>query len=220
MRTALRTMTDMDLQASVSERLLAARSRTLGSTDRSHSGWAYKACAPVGSQVAPYGCAVLVGLSSLGFGWDVQSFLSSCELDQTEWEDAEPALDLEYKSGGFNSYFRSVMQGPRCIVGRASTLTEKASLSLGLGVVPLGGSSGLLDCNVGGTQGICSEICAMIQHVPSEISQFQFSACNDEDVVTLNGKRITLEMGPFPLLNEDVCSVGARVFVFLLPQDE
>ena len=52
-------------------------------------------------------------------------------------------------------------------------------------------------------------------YIPSSESKFRLSACNDDDVVTINGKRIIARMGHFPLKNRDVCSVGARVFVFV-----
>jgi hypothetical protein len=81
----------------------------------------------------------------------------------------------------------------------------------------IGGTIGDIDCNIGGAPNSCSESAAMIQHLPTAASEFQLLANNDDDVVTLNGKRISVGMGSFPLFNEDICTVGSRVFVFLMP---
>jgi len=74
---------------------------------------------------------------------------------------------------------------------------------------------GDVDCNINGPKNSCSTKAAKIIYMPSKESKFRISACNDEDIVTINGKRIVSRMGCFPLKNRDVCSVGARVFVFI-----
>jgi len=47
---------------------------------------------------------------------------------------------------------------------------------------------------------------------------FEFAACNDDDIVTLNGEQVKFSMGSFPLESESICGVGSRVFMFILPQ--
>eukprot|EP00978_Attheya_sp_CCMP212_P011899 scaffold29586_cov48-Attheya_sp.AAC.2 len=108
--------------------------------------------------------------------------------------------------------------GSLCVLGRVSVDLEKASKLLGLGAIPLGGTAADVDCNIGGTVGSCSEAAARIQYTPTSVCDFQISALNDSDIVTLNGERIQSNMGTFPLLGDDVCTVGSRVFVFLLPK--
>lgn len=178
-------------------------------------------CAPVQADKTTSGTAMLFGLSAGLFGWDVQSFISSCHFESIEESDEMCSLlEDEYEYEGTNELFRTVMQGSVCVIGRAGRNFERASEALGLGSVPLGGTVGDLDCNIGGINGSCSEAAAVIQHSPAGGSDFQFSAFTEtKDVVTLNGQRINGNMGSFPLFNEDVCTVGARVFVFLLPLD-
>jgi hypothetical protein len=101
----------------------------------------------------------------------------------------------------------------------ASPATRKAHKQLGLGKIQIGAGVGVIDCNIGGAPLSCSETAATIRYAPTTAGDFQFTALNDDDIVTLNGKRITPGMGSFPLFNEDICTVGARVFVFLLPFD-
>ena len=184
---------------------------------------AIKACVPVGAHLseAPSGGAMLLGLSPMLFGWNVETFAAMCDFESQEHEMmAVTSLSAEYESDGYNETFRTVLQGASCVIGRASKALEKACQSLGIGALPAGGPVGKLDCHIGGVAESCTEYAATIQHLPSQVSDFQFraGACS-EDVVTLNGKRITSDMGSFPLFNEDVCTVGARVFVFLLPSD-
>jgi hypothetical protein len=78
----------------------------------------------------------------------------------------------------------------------------------------IGGTIGDIDCNIGGAPNSCSESAAVIQHLPTAASEFQLLASNDDDVVTLNGKRISVGMGSFPLFNEDICTVGSRASSF------
>lgn len=126
-------------------------------------------------------------------------------------------LSDEYSQGGYNELFRCVIQGSICVIGRASKITEQACEAFGLGAPAIGGTAGDIDCHISGAQNSCSEYAALIQYLPSSHSDFQLVLNNDEDVVTLNGKRILVGMGSFPLFNKDICSVGSRVFVFLLP---
>lgn len=162
---------------------------------------------------------MLIGLSPSTFGWDLQDFVESSQLRSEQ--DVMAALQLlavEYDDDGVNEKFRSVVQGTICVIGSADKITQQMSISLGLGSVPLGGSVGKLDCHIGGVPGSCSERAACIRYAPTACSRFQFSCLSRDDIVTLNGRRITPEMGSFPLVDEDICSVGARVFVFVLPR--
>lgn len=166
------------------------------------------------------GAAMAYGLSSSDFAWDVDVFVSSRVFDSMDQErDATSALTAEFGEEGFNESFKSLLQGPLCVIGNASPATRKAHKHLGLGRVPIGTPVGDIDCNIGGTMLSCGETTASIRFAPTTAGDFQFAALNDDDIVTLNGKRITPGMGSFPLFNEDVCTVGARVFVFVLPSN-
>ena len=178
--------------------------------------------APVNTflQTKPRGGAMLLGLSSNIFGWMPDIFASTCDFESDEHESwALSAMTEEYETAGHNETFRSVIQGSVCVIGRASRDTERACEQLTIGPPVVGGTLGDIDCHIGGTYNSCGESAATIQHLRTNESDFQIMANNNEDMVTLNGKRITVDMGPFPLFNEDVCTVGARVFVFLLPSD-
>jgi hypothetical protein len=85
--------------------------------------------------------------------------------------------------------------------------------------VPIGGAIGSIDCHIGGNPNACSENAAYIRYFPTASAYFQICALSDNDSVTMNGRRIAPNMGFFPLFNEDVVTVGPRVFVVLLPSD-
>jgi hypothetical protein len=168
----------------------------------------------------PVGGMLLLGLSPSAFGWDLQDFVESSQLSSEQ--DVMAALQLlavEYDDDGVNENFLSVAQGTVCVMGSAGTVTQQMYNLLGLGPVPLGGCIGKLDCHVGGVPGSCSERAACIRFAPTGTSTFQFSCLSDDDIVTLNGRRMTPEIGSFPLFHQDICSVGARVFVFIMPRD-
>ena len=208
-----------DLIVSAAPRMIAARDANYCvSADKNRS-------APVDDMLRPClpqsaestkdqaGAAMLVGLSSKLFGWDVNAFVSSRVFDSVELEkNATAALTSEVAT---NESFRTLLQGPLCVIGNASPSIRKAHKQLGLGAIPIGGPVGEIDCHIGGTLLSCSETAAAIRFASTTASDFQFAALNDEDIVTLNGKRITPGMGSFPLFTEDICTVGARVFVFL-----
>jgi hypothetical protein len=175
-------------------------------------------CIPVSGSAAPIGGVMLVGLPPSLFGWDLQDFVESKEL--TSEQDTMAALQLlavEYDEDGVNENFKCVIQGTFCTIGSAS---QKVYESLGFGRVPIGGVCGRTDCHIGGVPGSCSETAACIRYLPSQASDFRLSCLSHDDIVTLNGRRITPDAGSFPLLNEDICAVGARVFVFILPSDK
>ena len=172
------------------------------------------------SSASHSGAAMLLGLSSTFFGWDVDVFVSTRVFDSMEQErDATSALTAEYGEHGFNETFKSLVQGPLCVIGNASPAMRKAHKHLGLGQIPIGTSVGEIDCHIGGKMLSCSETAASIRYAPTSAGEFQFASLKDDDIVTLNGKRITPGMGSMPLFHEDVCTVGARVFVFLLPSN-
>lgn len=177
-------------------------------------------CVPVNrmSSELPSGGACLFGISPLLFGWNVDAFLSDQSFESHDaMERASHALRNEYEPGGCNETFRTVLQGTRCVLGLASKRTMRAWEALGLGPIPIGGSIGAIDCHIGGRGGSCSEAAATIAYCPSGGCEFQICATNDTDVVTLNGQQLKSSTGSFPLFHEDVCTVGARVFVFMLP---
>jgi hypothetical protein len=180
----------------------------------------FRPCTPINhaTTVRRAGGAMLLGLNPSLFSWSVDTFLSSCEFKSHDHcSRALGFLSEEYNDHGINISFRTLIQGSVCVVGRASSVLQHACEKLGLGQPILGGTIGDIDCNIGGTCNTCGESAALIQHVPTDVSDFQLVANNDEDVVTLNGKRILPSMGSFPLLNEDICTVGSRVFVVLIP---
>ena len=184
---------------------------------------AIKSCVPVGpcQHDVPSGGAMLLGLSPLLFGWNVETFASMCDFESEDHESITAiSLAREYETNGYNERFRTVVQSSVCVMGRTGKALEKICRSIGFDSLPLGGPVGKVDCHIGGVAGSCSETAGTIQYLPSQVSDFQFRAGNSSaDVITVNGKRITSAMGSFPLFNEDVCTVGARVFVFLLPSD-
>ena len=225
-RKAFEGNTDTQLLSSVRDRLLAAKRLGYGVLDGDPASFVqpeFRPCYPHNSSFLSMamnkGGALLVGLAPSLFGWVVETFVPTCDFESDSHETRSvDALTQEYDSGGYNESFRSVIQGTVCVIGRASAAKETACAELGLDVT-IGSTIGDLDCHVGGVRGSCGESAATIQHSPTSTSDFQFMANNNTDLVTLNGKRIFANMGSFPLFNEDICSVGARVFVFLLPSD-
>jgi hypothetical protein len=222
-RKSLKEHDDDALLKVASSRILMARLNGYCTTDVDHPpeiDAVYRPCVPVMPFTTrpAFGGAMLLGLNAGLFGWSVDTFASSCDFDSAEHEAQSLALlSDEYSQNGYNESFRSLIQGSVCVIGRASKSTEKACERLGLGLPVMGGSLGDIDCHIGGAMNSCSESAAMIQHLPTAASAFQLLANNDEDVVTLNGRRISVGMGSFPLFNEDICTIGARVFVFLVP---
>lgn len=225
-RKDLEGMSDLEMIQVASAKLQAARLNRYSGLEGSRPlpiPAHLRPCNPVTPALAntPAGGAMLVGLSPLLFGWNFEAFIASQHFDSSQAaENALTALNNEYGINRFNDSFRTVLQGTVCNIGRASKAMEQAWSDLGLGrTIPLGATVGELDSNIGGTMGSCSETAATIAFCPSAGASFQFCANNDTDVVTLNGQRIKASSGSFPLFNEDICTVGARVFVFLLPVD-
>lgn len=224
-REAYRAISDDDLVLMVSSRINAFRKQTFAASDLLRpvlNDERLYTCMPVklGARQLPSGGAMLLGVSSLSFGWSVAEYISSQYFESSEREEAATSsLTDEYDSNGYNESFRTVIQGTICVIGRSSKQSERFHSTM-IGNVEIGGSVGKLDCNIGGTMKTCSDEAALIRYFPTTSSSFQFSAISEDDLVTLNGQRITASMGSFPLFNEDICTVGARVFVFLLPMDK
>jgi hypothetical protein len=218
---------DLELSQMTSQRLIAAKEMGYRGSDAQTSTSGVEAflrpCIPVvpSSMSAPVGGAMLVGLSPSHFGWELEKFIARCELSsEQDTMTAIQMLAVEYDEGGVNTKFQTMVQSSICVIGNAGMTTQKAYKSLGLGSVPLGGSVGEMDCHIGGVPGSCSEKAACITHAPTTSSEFQFACLSDDDIVTLNGRRLMVGMGCLPLQNEDICTVGARVFVFLVATDK
>lgn len=207
---------DNALMNAASERIFAIRKK-MGKNYTPRIG--NSLCIPVEdcNSGLPVGCAMLVGLSSSDCDWDMDALVQSTQLYLEEVpESFVPALRSEYNSDGMNFRFRTVMQGTSCLIGKASKKLEQASTAFGLLGADLGGTIADIDCNIGGIDGSCSEIAACISYSSSTCS-FEFAACNDDDIVTLNGEQVKFSMGSFPLETEAICGVGSRVFMFVLP---
>lgn len=221
-KEAFENMSDADLIDIAAENTKACRdlgycgSRTMGFGPPDMDD-GLRPCIPnkIFSNVPPLCRALLVGLSATQFGWDIQNFVESKEL-QSE-QDTMVGLQLlavEYDDDGVNEEFFTCLQGTRCTIGAASEMTQRMYRELGMGSVPLGGTVGKLDCHIGGVPGSCSERAAMIRYQPSDECNFTISCLSERDVVTVNGTRLEPEMGSLRLMHEDICSVGPRVFVF------
>ena len=156
----------------------------------------------------------LIGLRASDFGWDVNKFMDLCQDVSVENSILSSKISFEFGIAN-TSFFAFVFTSPFSL-GRASKESNDALL---LNAPQIGNTLGMpvgnLDCDVGGLDFSCSEMAAKILCVPSKCSNFQFIACNDDDIITLNGRRMNASMGPLPLRDRDICSVGARVFLFI-----
>jgi hypothetical protein len=216
-RVDFSNFSDSDLIGTISGKLKL--SRTLG--DLSAAEEYARPCIPMGpTKRSCIGGAMLVGLLASAVDWDLQEFFEKQQFSSSE-QDSMAALQLlavEYDEDGINEKFHCVIQGTLCMIGCAGKLTQDMYSAVGLGSVPVGGTVGNLDCHIGGVLGSCSEEAACIQYDPND-ARFQLSCLSAEDIVTLNGQRVTPESGRVALFHEDICSVGARVFVFVLPTE-
>ena len=212
-------MSNASLLDTLSERL------TTGSTSFLKSiisfGESFKSmptCVPLSTfapSSLPQSSALLIGLSSAKFSWDPEEFISTCRKSGACYgSECAGRLAKEYGKAGVNATFRSLLLSAPCLIGRASKASQKNYKAVQIKYT-LGMSIESIGCHVAGPDYSCSEAAAKIELRPTQYSRFQFLACGDEDIVTLNGNRIQSSMGPFPLRNNDVCSVGARVFVFV-----
>lgn len=164
------------------------------------------------------GGAILIGLKAAEVGWELKDFVDSrARLHGRDSDDVTRFLTSEYGTGGLNDRFQSVMQGTVCIIGSADLRTQRMYKSLGLGAVPIGGSVGSIDCHVGGLPGSSSEQAACIYYSREGGDSFHLVCLTEEDVVSINGDRLTPDLGAKRLKGDDIVTVGARVFVFQLP---
>lgn len=159
----------------------------------------------------PVGAAMLVGLPP-SIGWRFIDFITDNGILQDV--SLVQMLAVEYDDDGMNEKFRSVMQGSVCVIGQASKRMLRQYQEIGGGNVGMGCGVGPLDCHIGGIPGTCSPRAACIRY-DGEV--FRLSCLNDSDVVTLNGERLKLGGDGSVLYDHDVCSVGPRVFAFVLP---
>lgn len=228
-RETFDNVSDKDLMAMASTRLKAAQGKIYCVTDvRSTTStietW-FRPCIPINNQpdFHPWGAAMLIGLRPNWFGWDLQEFVSSQETVYDPIT-AIQMLAVEFDEGGVNEKFQCLIQGSRAVLGRASELTQSAYKSLGLGQVPLGGACGKIDCHIGGVPHSCGETAACIYHhnaAPESLagdqtqSDFYLRCLSDVDIVTLNGQKITPSSGSCSIFDEDVITIGPRVFSFI-----
>jgi len=206
---------DDTLIMDVSARILASRRKV--NDEESFSSF----CVPISKSTSrfPTGCAVLVGLSSVDFGWNMDSFFKSVRRNIGGNEEAlNFALESEFGNGGMNTRFRTIIKGFPCIIGKASKHLEEAASTLGFYGAGLGGTIGDVDCNIGGIDGSCREMSAIISY-SSEEHSFQLTASGKDDFISVNGTKIEASTGPVTIDNKSICSVGSRVFVFLLPSN-
>lgn len=222
-RDAYEGMSDSDLIDITASKIQAARDRAYsvseGADGISTVDSLFRPCIQVASSLAtiPVGSALLVGLRSSWFGWDLPGFVES-HASTLDHMTAVQMLAVEYDEDGVNEKFKSVMQGSVAVLGRASEPMQRGYKALALGPVPLGGSVGSIDCHIGGVPGSCGEHAACIRYAPSAGgSTFVLSCLSDAEAVSLNGERVSAASGNVPLYSEDICSVGSRVFAFISP---
>lgn len=190
--------------------------RILASRQKETRGSSY--CVPVSKLTTkfPTGCALLLGLSSVDFGWNLESFYRSTQHIARGNEDAMRfLLKSEFDEDGMNTRFRTIVKGFPCFIGKASKHTEEAASTLGFYGAGLGGTIGDVDCNIGGIDGSCSEMAAVISYSQEENS-FQFTACGTEDLISVNGEKVDSSGGSISIGNKAICSIGSRVFMFIL----
>jgi hypothetical protein len=216
-RTTLEKVADSDLRDMVSTRLKAVRNRpnclSYPENLPAPAIEPLRSCFPARNpdDIDPIGTACLFGIPS-NLGWNFPEFVVENELQEDV--DLVQKLAVEYDVDGLNEKFRSVMQGSLCIIGQASTQMIRQFEEIGGGKIDMGAGVGSLDCHVGGTPGLCSPRAASIRY---DGDVFRFTCLNDSDVVTLNGERLESGGEGSVLYNHDVCSVGPRVFVFIVP---
>jgi hypothetical protein len=190
------------------ERILATYSKDVYESSRCIS------VAGLSHSVFPSGYAMLLGLPSEDFGWDPEAFVESIKLSNRSEE--EYLLALLRSECSLNTRFKTIIQGTSCFIGKAPQYLEQAAATLGFFGIDVGGTIGHVDCNIGGISGSCRETASCIYYCNIR-NGFFFTSCSEDDIVTLNGKRLKASMGTLQLRNGDICSVGSRVFMFILP---
>jgi len=191
--------------SSCTERILA-QSKDAGAVSRCIS------VAGLPQSSLPTACAMLVGLGSDECAWRPEDFVDSIKFSVQI--DDEFLLALIRSECSLNTRFKTLVQGVPCFIGKASQLLEQAAATLGLFGIDVGGTIGVVDCNIGGIGGSCGEIASCISY-SFRRKEFMFFSCTEHDIVTLNGMRLKSSMGQQAVKNGDVCSVGSRVFMFI-----
>ena len=218
-RKQLSSASNTSLLDNVSERLIGGSSSFLKSLFS--FGQSFKSmpvCVALTSfapAAIPPNSALLIGLPATKFCWNIEDFISKCHKSGMPHAfECANRLTKEFGRAGLNASFRSLLLSSPCTIGRTSQESQKAYNAAGIKST-LGMTVEGVDCDIGGPDNSCSEAAARIEMLPTRQGQFQFLACNEADIVTLNGKRIQSSNGTFPLKNNDIISVGARVFVFV-----
>ena len=220
---------DDALITDVSTRILASRQKETMTLSSSY-------CIPVSQLTTtsfPSGCALLLGLSSDDFGWKIESFIQNAHHivgNNHEKDSLNYALQSEFGEDGMNTRFQTIIKGFPCIIGKAAKYLEEAASTLGFYGAGLGGTIGDVDCNIGGMDGTCSEMAAIISYDPNKNS-FQLSACGSgklggmvdgeegDDLISVNGIRLDSSKQSMEIGNGSICSVGSRIFMFILASD-
>mmetsp|Transcript_4493 Transcript_4493/g.12972 ORF Transcript_4493/g.12972 Transcript_4493/m.12972 type:complete len:1561 (-) Transcript_4493:211-4893(-) len=217
-------MSDEELMKEAASRMVAARSVNYCVTEvplPAPIHMDYRPCVPWREESDDQmgGGALLVGIDPSLFGWNIDSIVSQQYFgSDSERRNATEALTEEFGPDGLNENFKSLVQGSTTVIGCASSRMKRVYSSLVMGSPPMGAPIGPIDCNTGGNSKCCSETAACIRYVPTDTGDFQLTALST-DLITMNGQRITPEMGSFALFHEDICTIGSRVFLFLLPSD-
>jgi hypothetical protein len=159
---------------------------------------------------------MLIGLCCNVCAWRPEEFVNSVKSSVAINEDI--LLALIRSECSLNTRFKTLIQETPCFIGKASQVPEQAAATPGLFEIDIGGAIGAIDCNIGGIDGSCSEIASCISYCHRK-KEFMFFSCTEDDIVTLNGIRLKSSMGRLTIKNGDVCSVGSRVFMFILPAE-
>jgi len=148
------------------------------------------------------GYAILIGIHGPSFAWSVDTFAKSLG-NFLSTDDALISLltqRLARKAEALS--FKAILKGLSVTLGSGNAAENQDCF---------------MNCDEGSGLATCSASAAKIEHAPSDYGSFQLLCCSDDDIVTVNARRITATMGPFPIKSGDVCSVGARVFLFSIP---
>jgi len=219
-RDILESLSDSDLRTMVSSRLLSVRTNPYcllyPENFPSAASEPLRSCLSVQAsrEVTPISAAMLVGIPA-DIGWSFPDFITENGLHEDV--SVVQILAVEYDDDGMNENFRSVIQGSVTIVGQASKRMMRQFQEIGGGNIGMGCGVGPLDCHIGGVPGTCSPRAACIRY---DGDVFRITCLNDTDVVTLNGERLESGGEGSILHNYDVCSVGPRVFAFVLPSNK
>jgi hypothetical protein len=142
----------------------------------------------------------LQGLLAADYGWNLEKLVSESSLHSPqEVMTAMQMLAVEYDEDGINGRFHKVVGGTVVCIGSGPN-------SLGCESIDIGGVP------------TCSDLAVCIRRGSSERAPFTLCSLSSHDVVTLNGNRIFPEMGHVPLIQNDIVSVGGRVFTCILRQ--